>query len=429
VSDTQNNLADPDRVLGSLGVSEPGEAWRSTWMLSGPSFKSEAMAAFRPRRIEAAWRAIGMPAEIGEAIQAGLVRIERSEALRRLAWHCHWLLFSSPPDQSALAHQWPDLSQQIGADGRMFYAIVLLSGLEVLQAHHRRRGIPESVTVDTLSDLERRIREFRNRHGVWGLEGVQWLQWHFTCHLVKLGRLQYQPGEFPHSYRVFRNRADGRVVMLAGAGMRFRADGQFDGANGVTDADHAWTAEYSEDGSVVRGNRIHPRGYAERELIELSASQWTLCLAEGDPIFFVHIPGTGKMDYEQCGESFRWAASFLPRHFADHPGRAFVCQSWLMDTQFEQYLRPDSNIVGFLGEHYLYPLPGASDRLTLETVFGSGEIDLETAPRRTSLQRAIIRHMRAGRRCRGGGGFILPQDLDWGTQPYRTRLRPEQFNR
>jgi hypothetical protein len=314
----------------------------------------------------------------------------------------------------------------IGEEAAMFYAIVFLSGLPTIRALHREREIPEAITLDTLADLERWIRKHRERHGAWGFSEIFWLRLHFAGKIFKLGRLQFEMSRFLHDYHVYRNRRNGRVVVLAGDGMRFRADGQAADPTDAADsgdaaAAAAWTAHFAADDRAIRGMPISPLGAGQSAPVELPAAEWRLILSKDDPALNIHIPAAGPMDHAACGESFRQAMEFFPKHFPDFPYRAFTCFSWLLDRRFEDHLAPSSNIVRFLREFYLIPVLGFGPIRSFGHVFDNFTGDLDQAPQRTSLQRAILRHLKAGGEWRVGGSLLFPEDLDWGAQAYRSQ--------
>jgi hypothetical protein len=58
----------------------------------------------------------------------------------------------------------------------------------------------------------------------------------------------------------------------------------------------------------------------------------------------------------------------------------------------------------------------------LHFIFGSGDVDLKTAPRDTSLRRALLDHVAADGRLIGGGMFLLLEDFQYyGEQVYRNQ--------
>ena len=128
------------------------------------------------------------------------------------------------------------------------------------------------------------------------------------------------------------------------------------------------------------------------------------------------------MAYDACGESLRQAMEFFPTHFPDRPFIGFDCISWILDAQFEQLLPPTSNLVRFQQELYLFPIRGVHDT-AVGHVFGRQGDEARDLPRQTTMQRAFAGHIQRGGRFRGGGGFLLAEDFDWGAQVYRRANR------
>jgi hypothetical protein len=142
----------------------------------------------------------------------------------------------------------------------------------------------------------------------------------------------------------------------------------------------------------------------------------------------LHIPDGSPMAFDACGESFRQALAFFPRHFPEHRFRAFACSSWLLDAQLQDLLPSASNLVRFQREVYLLPAPG-DGRSTLERVFGRVPERFDQAPQQTTLQRALVAHLAAGRHLRNGRCFLLRDDVRWGSQVYLRQARPWQTGR
>jgi len=406
--------ADLATVLGKLQIEDAFEALHRNWRLSQRSFCKDSLFFLEPDSVRGVCQAIRMSDQVSEVLLRSLSFFEEHPEARRLAWHFHVLLFRRSDRKPPIAGGWPMLPESLGEGALLFYVYILLSGFHYIKDFHYRRGIPEEVTLDTLADLELWIREYRRLHGRWGLREYGWLYRHFLGRLYKLGRLQFEMARFHLDYHAFRNRSNQRVVVLAGQGMRFRRDGQFNGANGIEDSEGTWTGEFSNEDGVVRGCPISPKGFALRESATLLLDEWEEILKIHDPTLAVHIDAGGPMDHTACGDSMRGALEFFPQHFPEHRFRAFTCDSWLMDNQLADHLPEESNIVRFLREFYLLPLEGASDRQTMERVFDGPLRDLDSAPQRTSLQRAIIRHMKAGGCWRESAGVIFPERSNWG---------------
>jgi hypothetical protein len=126
----------------------------------------------------------------------------------------------------------------------------------------------------------------------------------------------------------------------------------------------------------------------------------------GDPVLSVHIPGFyGPLTPQACADSFARAREFFPRHFPDERYDIAVCKSWLLDGQLADYLPAESNIVAFQRLFQSSYLPEEDDEDIMHFVFGRVGVPLDELPRRTTLQRAVVDHIAAGRHWRGGAGW------------------------
>lgn len=314
----------------------------------------------------------GLSEPIIEAFHLEIDRINRSPELQRLAWELHRRLYDS--DESVQEMNARLLG--MGPEEGMFAAVVYASGLPSLIDKYNSRGIPLHILKDTLSDLEIWMNHHRQKYGVWGLSELGWLVWHFRGGIFRLGRLQFLPNTYNEKVKVFRNRANGSVVAL------------------------------SDDGDVIKGNKITPNSTVVREPMELSMKEWELVLEEGDRILEVHIPEGSKMTYELCKDSYRQAKEFAATYLPDQNIKAFTCLSWLLSPQLRKILPESSNIVKFQSDYYCTTLL-PDDAQMFERVFGMKLDDLSNAPRDTSLRRALLDYVADGNSVRGGAGFIL----------------------
>lgn len=225
---------------------------------------------------------------------------------------------------------------------------------------------------------------------------------------------------------MFRNDRTGTVVSLSADGVRYHESGQLAGEE-LAD-ERAWEARFERTGETIAGTPIAPTGAARRRRVELSREEWTAVFGPGVRHLRVHVPGDGPMTFEACGEAFRRAMAFFPRYFPDKPFEAFLCTSWLLDAQLQELLSPDSNMVRFQRELYLFPIFGydPEDRRLAERVLGEVPDDPRAVSPETSLEAAVLERLEAGEplHSRAGGGFLLPADLDWGEQVYLDQPLP-----
>ncbi|MFE7561341.1 acyltransferase domain-containing protein [Kitasatospora sp. NPDC057500] len=125
----------------------------------------------------------------------------------------------------------------------------------------------------------------------------------------------------------------------------------------------------------------------------------------------LHIPDhCGPLSPGACDRALDRARAFFPRHFPDERYRSACVFSWLLDPQLAHYLPEGSNIMRF--QRRFAPLvrpdgPAApEDTNPLRYVFGDLRRPLESLPRDTVVQRALVDHLRAGGHWYVRGGWI-----------------------
>ena len=70
-------------------------------------------------------------------------------------------------------------------------------------------------------------------------------------------------------------------------------------------------------------------------------------IKKGDNVIEVHIPAGEKLDNEECKKSIEMAKEFFKKYFPEFDYKAFVCDSWLLDSDLKEFLSKDSNIIKF----------------------------------------------------------------------------------
>lgn len=135
------------------------------------------------------------------------------------------------------------------------------------------------------------------------------------------------------------------------------------------------------------------------------------------PILSLHIPDfSGPMTPDACDESITQAADFFSRIIPDKKITRATCESWLLDPQLADYLPHQSNIILFQRRFNLGSALIEDSFKALRFVFGAVPENIDQLPRLTSLQRAMIDHLRTGRR------WYIRQG--WFTMPTRTASPP-----
>ena len=446
-----------DETISQLGLTDFRDALTPSWPASQAALPPTGPFFLRPAFVAAACEAAFLPAEPMVAALAGAERIAARPALATLAWYFYWCLWESPTFDQNQKSQWPALAQvpaELAGDLAMIYLLAMLARYPQMEEVHRAHDVSRQIAEHTLMDIQLGgWTALHEQYGEWGLDRprLHWLSYHFRGEIYRLGRLQFQYGPFHAPLRVFQHRETGKILALSQSGVRYLADGRLWSesreAEGVAQASKPasgagdsqawkpalpyWTAELtsssgkSEDpscalcGAIITGHPITARGLARREPAELTCTEWWQVLAPGDPVLHLHIPVGGPMDHAECGESMRWAAQWFPEHFPEWPYEAYCCNSWLLDTQLQEFLPPESNIARFQREMYLFPTI-TSDQNLLGPIFECMPEFTAATPRKTALQRALGDYLEAGNKLRasGGGCFILKDDLDWGGEVY-----------
>ncbi|WP_244215723.1 acyltransferase domain-containing protein [Kitasatospora purpeofusca] len=115
----------------------------------------------------------------------------------------------------------------------------------------------------------------------------------------------------------------------------------------------------------------------------------------------LHIPDhCGPLSPAACDRALDRAREFFPRHFPGEPYRSCHIFSWLLDPQLADHLPAGSNIVRFQRRFSPLERPDRpsvpEDTNPLKFVFGDVERPLDSLPRDTAVQRALVDHLRAG---------------------------------
>lgn len=411
-------------ILSELHLEYAAELLASSWAETQACFPDEPPDFLKPEVFLPCRQYAMFPEELDAALVAIAEAILSNEALTRLAWHLQQLLYMHPDYPGGQVCRWPSLEHLLGPDHRLFYVLLALSATPLTQRWHTAHEIPDDITRDTV----RQHRELNKLH--WNETQRRWdgssmsLYWtrhHVFARLFALGRLEYMVQPFNGPVQVYRHRASRRVVALALDGCRFSAEGYLDEpADSPTLAD-GFTSRLKITDETVTGHFVSPLGRATGEILTLPLAEWELVLAPDDPILETHIPFGDSMTPERCRDSMRQALEFFPRFFPERRFVGFACTSWVLNPELIEIIGPHSNMVLWQNELYLFPYP-SGPHAGLAAVFGDREPDLATAPRDTTLRRAILDRLESGKRLRLGGMFLLPEELErYGEQPYRNQ--------
>lgn len=353
------------------------------------------------------------------ALEEAVTRIKTRPELHLLAWHCHRLLFDIDDFDASKFQSLVPVLDNIKADfSAVFFLWLTLGTVQRLRQHNAARGIPDEITKATLWDLAIAQRRYaRYNHNKIGIPH-RLLNWHRLVsqgNLHRVGRFEYIRRPFRGRLRAFRDRHTGEVLALSLPQVQYDSEGYFP----LPSHDFYWESTLETTKSTFTGHPISPRGFACSHTVAISLDEWEEVLSPDDAVLEIHIPEGEALTEESCRSSFEDAILFFAQYYPEIQTRAFVCYSWLFNTQFETLFEPTSNIVGWQREVYEFPMPSTGND-GLYFVFGQDKIDPQTAPRDSKLRRAILQHLESGKTLRSGGMFFLFDDMEkYGTQCYR----------
>lgn len=412
-----------NEILGRLGIDDAGDRlWSSQW----PASQAPSTQLWQN---EARLRQARQFAGLAESYDPMLLQVSQllraSTDLAALYRHCAHVLFDVvdfPAWQNT--RYWPAGIESLGDLTSAFYLLLGLEAIPRMLALHQRLGIPSDISRHGCSHYPASVQRLRDATGAVGMDpaALYWLQNHVRGDLYRLGRLEFMLKPFKGCLTAWRHNHSRAVIALASDGTGFDDAGII-----AADDDNAsWHSQLQKTDAVVSGTPISPLGRAEHRTVSLDLDDWAPELTAGDTILEVHIPAGGGMTPAACRASMQQALEFFPRHFPTRPFVGFACGSWILNPELEHIYSPESNMVQWQRELYLYPLPNQPDsRSGLHFVFGTQDIDLAGAPRDTSLRRALLDHLEAGGRLLGGGMFLLLEDFPaFGSQVYRHMAAP-----
>jgi hypothetical protein len=411
-------------LLASINEPEAETVVAPYWDESMAEYPAGGPGFLQPAEYLTNWQWSGFAGDAPEWLTQTATNIAQNPALARLAWHCYWRVFRSL-DETVTMDNWPACQAVLGDRGGVLYLLVAMAMVPLVRQYHQRLSVPEKVTRDTCRQVQCFCQYYERGH--WGHPGINrsqlgWLRLYTRQPYFRLGRFEYQLRQYTLDVPVFRHRTTGEVLALAKAGTKFTHEGQV----AADEFSSVWEATLEHNPAGVTGYPLSPLGRALRQKVTLAAASWNPVLAPGDWGLNMHIPAGGQMTPEACRMSLKQAFQFFPRYWPDRAPRAVWCGSWIFSTCLENILPADANIVKFQRELYL--CPGRTNPDELWFVFQQSPLDLRTAPRDTSLQRAIAGYLDTGQQWRSSWMFLLAADVDrFGSRTYQRRWPPADF--
>ncbi len=323
------------------------------------------------------------------------------------------LLCASLNDPENTKADLKEISYPKTADGSHDLAYDMLTALAVCSQADLSYGIlkakklSDELIVSIMRLPENGIDEYKMRNdGNPGYHLIDWFQFAVNGQLVRVNRLEMDLiSKFSKRARVFKNKA-GELVVLA-CDIVAHASGHVLGTKCFEDEEGSFDVNYIETDDAYEGYPVDERGLVINERVTLKKSEWEMILAPGDTVVGVHIPYGGGLTEELVDLSIANMRKILAEYFPEHKYKAFTCHSWLLDPQLADFVGKDSNMGKF--EARYRKLPSMSDG---NAVFGflyhtKPDVDLNTLPENTRLERAVKQHYLDGKAIYEVAGFFF----------------------
>lgn len=127
----------------------------------------------------------------------------------------------------------------------------------------------------------------------------------------------------------------------------------------------------------------------------------------GDPALSLHIPAGPPLRSEDVRSALHAMAEAFASWFSpDEAPRIGTCGTWLLDPQLRRYLDRTSNIVQFQDVFTLFDDGRETDSIMPFVFPGYSGTPLDELPQDTTLQRAVVEHLRSGERWRSCNGWV-----------------------
>lgn len=322
----------------------------------------------------------------------------------------------------------PYAQQVFGKRVSLFYLLAYMAGLPRAEREYQQRGIRMDIFDATLHDITFYYAEDSDVCGDWHFDHFPWLWRHLTCVLFRLGRLQFMLAPFESGVTAFRHSHNGQIILLGDPNLDLRADGHAEGAGEKPSGTQPWRPVFETRPDGWYGHPISPYGCVQPAPRFLPGSEWQPILQRGDTVLDIHIPRGKTLTAEDCSDSFRQAIEFFAWQYPEQVIHASYCHTWFFTPQLQKILPPESSIVRFQREFYLYPFPGRPGFLWT-FVFGGKYPDRTNAPRDTSLRRAVLEWLERGDELFDLPGVMFHKPEEWGRQPYMRAwdAHPETF--
>lgn len=282
-------------------------------------------------------------------------------------------------------------------EDRWLFIVALLIHAENLKKVFGEMGVSNEVFKETIQELFRKM-EIACKEGkqVYDIN-LNWLIRIFSFNIIQVGRLQFGFGELKEPLYVLQNQMNGKIRLFM-FNQSFNEEGYIE----ELESEKKWISEFEEKELYFEGTEITTDGRFNRKKISLSKAEWKKISEPSDRVVEVHVPSGGKLEIEECLESFSRFKELSEKMHYVYSG--YVCRSWLMGGSLQPYIRKNCNIDRFRSLFALYPNKRSESEIW-KRVFKLNHKPDENYKPVTVLQKDILNAYQEERKIFGGAGF------------------------
>ena len=293
-----------------------------------------------------------------------------------------------------------------GKENGLLFAALYLARCERLPVVLAKRGVPAEFGAGALNAYKSALKNNKECYGCYGLQGMY--RSSTTRYLMpvefRLGRLLFELVKFDSAFELYRNRETGETIPVALPGFQYMPTGKR--------PPKTYEGELMEpyiriDGDVMECFTFDPEGNFSATPITLKLPLYDKVLATGDNVISVHIPGEGRMTPELVDDAFKLADDFFAKHYGDMTFKAYVCSSWLLNTDMKEFLDGDSNIIRFQNRFRIVITSTNGYSLYWHIFRMQNFVPLEELKPANSFQQKFLDRVKAGQTLYNGYGYIL----------------------
>ena len=326
--------------------------------------------------------------------------LSKNEELLERAENYYRIIFEKSVYESDVL----SLEEKDGLEHGMLFAVIFLARCSVFGEALEREGIPAKYSHHAIWHYKNLFQRNFNYYGYFGFCGMyrKGMIQYILPKTFTFGRLSFEMNTFNGPYVVYRHRLSRELLPVANPDLRYLSNGK----QAPKDTEGCFITDFTE-GENIEGYTFNNDGTLDFNRISLYAEDYERVLFKGEPVISVHIPGNEKLTKESVGESFIQAKKFFAKYYKDVHFKAFVCSSWLLDTDLNKFLKPESNIIHFQ-KNFTIVLSFVNTFALYWNIFGIEKFVSygELVPQ-NGFQQKILDYVKSGGYLYSGNGFII----------------------